>query len=67
MKLDLHTFTVDNVKFTPGPACLTPTLEIDRQAIADLVLEDGEFRDLDIHLIRPGVGAAHPEPRRSLS
>ena len=54
MKLELHTFTVDNVQFAPETRLSDRTLHIDRQAIVNLISEDSHFRDVQLHLVRPG-------------
>lgn len=54
MKLDLHTFTVDNTRFAPETRLSDTTLLINRQEILNLVSEDNYFRDVQLHLVRPG-------------
>ena len=54
MKLELHNFTVHNAQFAPETRLSNHTLHIDRQAIVNLILEDDHFRNVDLHLVRPG-------------
>ena len=42
------------MRFSPETRLSGHTLHVDRQAIVDLVSEDGHFRDVDLHLVRPG-------------
>ena len=53
MKLELHTLSVDNAQFAPETRLSDHTLNIDRQAIIDLILEDNHFQDVDLHLVHP--------------
>ncbi len=54
MKLEIHTFTVDNAQFAPETRLSDHTLHIDRQAVIDLVSLDEHFSSIDLHLVRPG-------------
>lgn len=54
MKLELHTFTVDNVQFAPETRFSDHTLHLGRKSIIDLISEDTHFRDVGLHLVRPG-------------
>ena len=54
LKLELHTYEVDDVQFSSETRLSGRTLNIDRQAIVDMVSEDGHFSEVEIHLVRPG-------------
>ena len=54
MKLELHTFEVDDVRFSSETRLSGRTLNIDRQAIVDMVSEDSHFNEVEVHLVRPG-------------
>ena len=54
MKLELHTYEVDDVQFSSETRLSGRTLNIDRQAIVDMVSEDSHFNEVEVHLVRPG-------------
>jgi sarcosine reductase len=54
MRLELGTFPVRDVVFSNHTRLLDGVLCVDRDKVADLVLQDRRFSGVEVHLVRPG-------------
>src|SRR5687767_6025447 len=54
MRLDLATAIVANARFANATRLEHGVLEIDRDAVKKLILEDPAFADVEIDIVRPG-------------